>query len=69
MIAAGAAAGGPPTLIGVALASGAESYVVLALTGSLGYLAGPWLGWGIGKRGGRALLERHGRWLHLRPRG
>ena len=26
-----------------------------------------WQVWGIGRRGGRPLVERHGRWLHLTP--
>jgi membrane protein DedA with SNARE-associated domain len=51
----------------VALAHGAPSYVVLALAGALGYLLGALVGWAIGARGGRALIERHGRWLHLPP--
>lgn len=39
----------------------------MALAGTLGYLAGSWAGWAIGRYGGRTLLERHGRWLHLTP--
>lgn len=67
VIAAGAASGEHATLFGASLAGGLESYVVLALAGSLGYLAGSLLGWGIGTRGGRALVERYGRWLHISP--
>ena len=33
--------------------------------GTIGYLLGSIVGWAIGLRGGRPLLERHGRWLHL----
>ena len=53
-LAAGAIAGhdGPPLAVAV-------------LAGTLGYLAGSLIGWGIGRIGGRALVERHGRWLHL----
>jgi len=40
---------------------------VIALAGTLGYLVGALIGWWIGLRGGRPLLERHGRWLHVTP--
>ena len=38
------------------------------LAGTLGYLTGALVGWAIGRRGGRPLLERHGRWLHIDAR-
>jgi membrane protein DedA with SNARE-associated domain len=41
------------------------AYVAIALAGTLGYLVGAIVGWAIGRYGGRPLLERHGRWLHL----
>ncbi|TML98444.1 MAG: DedA family protein [Actinobacteria bacterium] len=66
-LAAGAIAGQHPVLFGARLATGAESYLILAVTGALGYLAGSLVGWGIGVAGGRPLLERHGRWLHVSP--
>jgi membrane protein DedA with SNARE-associated domain len=66
-LAAGAIAGEHATLFGTHLASGFESYLVLALGGALGYLVGSLVGWAIGARGGRALIERHGRRLHLGP--
>jgi membrane protein DedA with SNARE-associated domain len=66
-LAAGAIAGQHPILLGHHLQSGLESYVVLALAGTLGYLLGSLVGWGIGRSGGRSLLERHGRWLHVTP--
>ena len=47
--------------------SGADAFVAVAVTGTLGYLAGSLVGWWIGRRGGRPFLERHGRWLHLGP--
>ncbi len=56
-----------------ALAAGAiagqhgPSLVVAVLVGSLGYLAGSLGGWALGRIGGRPLVERHGRWLHLGP--
>jgi membrane protein DedA with SNARE-associated domain len=67
VLAAGAVSGQHTALFGIGLASGIESYLVLALAGSLGYLLGALVGWGIGARGGRALVERHGRWLHISP--
>jgi membrane protein DedA with SNARE-associated domain len=47
--------------------TGAPAYVALAGAGTLGYAAGAVVGWGIGRRGGRELLARHGQWLHLGP--
>jgi membrane protein DedA with SNARE-associated domain len=66
-LAAGAIAGRQPVLFGHDLATGVESFLVLALAGTLGYLAGALVGWAIGRRGGRPLLERHGRWLRVTP--
>jgi membrane protein DedA with SNARE-associated domain len=66
-LAAGAIAGQHPVLLGHHLHTGLESYVVLALAGTLGYLGGALIGWAIGRLGGRALLERRGRWLHVTP--
>lgn len=65
VLAAGAIAGQQASLFGVDLQSGAQSYLALALSGTLGYLLGAVIGWGIGRSGGRTLLERHGRWFHL----
>ena len=66
-LAAGAIAGQHPVLLGHQLHTGLESYLVLAAAGTLGYLVGALIGWAIGRWGGHALLERHGRWLHLTP--
>lgn len=55
------------TLFGSRLGFGAGAFVALALAGTLGYLAGALVGWGIGLYGGRPLLERRGRWFHLSP--
>jgi membrane protein DedA with SNARE-associated domain len=66
-LAAGAISGEHPVLLGHQLQTGLESYLVLAIAGTLGYLAGSLVGWAIGRWGGRALLERHGRWLHVTP--
>ena len=73
MLYAGAVAAGVfPAAHGVALFGwhigfGAGAFVALALAGTLGYLAGALVGWGIGAYGGRPLLERRGRWFHLPP--
>jgi membrane protein DedA with SNARE-associated domain len=66
-LAAGAIAGEHPVLFGHELQTGVESYLVVAIAGTLGYLVGSLVGWAIGRWGGRTLLERHGRWLHLKP--
>lgn len=67
VLAASSVSGHQASLLGLSLASGFESYVVLALAGTLGYLLGAIIGWAIGRSGGRALVDRHGRWLHLSP--
>ena len=67
-VAAGAfSAANGVTLFGSRIGFGAGAFVTLALAGTLGYLAGSLVGWAIGRWGGRPLLERHGRWLHLSP--
>jgi membrane protein DedA with SNARE-associated domain len=45
--------------------SGLWAFVAVVLAGTLGYLAGAIGGWAIGFYGGRPLLERHGKLLHL----
>jgi membrane protein DedA with SNARE-associated domain len=55
------------TVFGGHVGAGAGAYVVMALAGTLGYLAGALVGWAIGRWGGRPLLERRGAWLHLTP--
>jgi membrane protein DedA with SNARE-associated domain len=66
-LAAGAIAGQHALLFGHVLSPGFGSYVVLATGGTIGYVLGSLVGWAIGRWGGRSLLERHGRWLHLSP--
>ncbi len=72
MLLAGALAAGALTgstvVLGHDIGTGLGPYLVLATAGTLGYLAGSLLGWQIGRSGGRPLLERHGRWLHLGPK-
>jgi membrane protein DedA with SNARE-associated domain len=67
VVAAGAIGNGA-TAFGVDLGTGLGAYVTFSAAGTLGYLLGAVVGWQIGHRGGRELLERHGRWLHLGPR-
>jgi membrane protein DedA with SNARE-associated domain len=66
-LAAGAVSDSRVTLFGHALATGLESYLALVAAGTLGYVAGSLVGWAIGMRGGRGLIDRHGRKLHLGP--
>lgn len=66
-VAAGAFAGQSVTLFGEPIESTGWAYVAMALAGTIGYVLGSVLGWGIGWYGGRPYLERHGRWLHITP--
>ncbi len=66
-LAAGAFAGQEVSLFGHAVADTAWAYVIMALAGIAGYQAGSAAGWALGAYGGRPLLDRHGRWLHLPP--
>ena len=66
MVVGGALAAGAFAGQGVSIGGhGFDAYVAIAVAGTLGYLVGSWLGWGVGRYGGRPLVERHGRWLHL----
>jgi membrane protein DedA with SNARE-associated domain len=64
-LAAGAFAGQHVDIFGARISSHAWAYVAMALAGTLGYLVGSIGGWALGLYGGRPLLERRGRWLHL----
>ena len=55
------------SVFGAKVGFGVGAYIVLALAGTIGYLVGALIGWWVGLRGGRRLLERRGRWLHLSP--
>jgi membrane protein DedA with SNARE-associated domain len=55
------------SMFGNEIPQGFWSFVAVALAGTLGYLVGAIGGWWIGLAGGRPLLERHGRWFHLKP--
>jgi membrane protein DedA with SNARE-associated domain len=64
-VAAGAFAGQSVTLFGRQIDEGFPAYLAIALAGTIGYTIGSIGGWALGDYGGRPLLERHGRWLHL----
>jgi membrane protein DedA with SNARE-associated domain len=66
-LAAGALTGGHVVLFGNRITTAAWGFVAVSVAGTIGYLIGSLAGWGIGVYGGRPLLERHGRWLHLSP--
>ena len=55
------------SLFGAHIGFGVWAFIVLALAGTLGYLVGAIVGWAVGFYGGRGLLERHGRRLHVTP--
>lgn len=61
VLAAGALAGRATE---TGLGPGIGAYLALSAAGTVGYLAGALAGWGIGRRGGQALIGRHG----TRPR-
>jgi membrane protein DedA with SNARE-associated domain len=48
-------------------ATGLAAYVAVVLAGVVGYQLGSIFGWWLGIRGGRNLVERHGKWVHLSP--
>jgi membrane protein DedA with SNARE-associated domain len=66
-LAAGAFSGQSVVLFGWDVPSGFWGFLVMALSGTIGYTIGSLAGWGIGAYGGRPYLDRHGRWLHLSP--
>ena len=39
----------------------------IVVVGVLGNLVGSWIAYGVGRGGRLELIERHGRWLHLKP--
>jgi membrane protein DedA with SNARE-associated domain len=73
MLYAGAVAGGVfagahhVSVFGAKVGFGIGAYLVVALAGTFGYFFGAIVGWWIGLRGGKPLLERRGRWFHLSP--
>lgn len=71
MLFAGALASGAlaqhASLLGWRIPDGLAAYVVLALAGTVGYVAGSVAGWLVGIHGGPVFIERYGRRLHLGP--
>ena len=55
------------TFLGRDVPDGFWSWFAIGLAGTVGYVLGSILGWWIGYRGGRAFVERHGRWVHVTP--
>ena len=64
-LAAGAFGGQSLSLFGAHVSHGAAAFVAVALAGTLGYTLGALIGWLVGLYGGRPLLERRGRLLHV----
>ncbi len=72
MIYAGAVAGGTfasahVVLFGERISTPAWAYVTVAAAGAIANTIGCLAGWAIGDYGGRPLLDRYGRWLHVTP--
>ena len=67
VLASGALAGQDIVLFGHRIDSHFWGYVAIATAGVAGQTVGSIIGWAIGLYGGRPLVERHGRWLHLGP--
>jgi membrane protein DedA with SNARE-associated domain len=65
---ASGAVSGHVVLFGDRIHSHGWAYVTVALTGVLGNTVGAGVGWAIGSFGGRPLIERYGRWLHVTPK-
>jgi membrane protein DedA with SNARE-associated domain len=43
------------------------SLTAAVIAGTAGNIVGSWIAWGVGMSGGRVLLERHGRYVHITP--
>jgi len=67
-VVSGAFASQHVVLFGDRIHSHPWAYVTIALTGVLGNTVGAGIGWAIGAYGGRPLLERYGKWLHVTPK-
>ena len=65
VVASGAFEGQEVVLFGETIDSGFWAFFAMAMAGVVGNTLGSVLGWAIGLYGGRPLVERHGRWLHL----
>ena len=67
VLAVGAVSGHHVTIFGAEIDATAPAYATIAGAGVLGYTLGSVAGWAIGMYGGRTLVERYGRWLHVTP--
>ena len=66
-VAGGAFADAHVALFGHRIDTPAWAYVAMATTGLIANTLGCMIGWAIGRYGGRPLLERNGKWLHITP--
>jgi membrane protein DedA with SNARE-associated domain len=66
-VAAGAFADAHVAVFGHTITNHAAAYLAMVAAGVAGNLVGASIGWAIGDYGGRPLLERHGRALHVTP--
>jgi membrane protein DedA with SNARE-associated domain len=46
---------------------GLHAYLAVVVVGTAANVLGAVFGWALGRYGGHALLERHGRWIHATP--
>ena len=53
---------------GYLVSKGSMGFVAAVLAGTLGNVVGSWIAWLVGMKGGRAFIERHGRYLHITPK-
>jgi membrane protein DedA with SNARE-associated domain len=67
VVASGALTGQHVVLFGHQIDSEFWGYVAMSAAGVVGQTVGSIIGWAIGLYGGRPLVERHGRWMHLGP--
>ena len=67
VLASGALPGQDVVLFGHKIDSHFWAYVAVSAAGVAGQTVGSIIGWAIGLYGGRPLVERHGRWMHLGP--
>ncbi|MEZ5099608.1 MAG: DedA family protein [Thermoleophilia bacterium] len=64
-LAAGVFAGQHVVVFGYSIGPGVGALAVMGLAATFGYLVGSLVGWMAGASAGRALVERHGHFLHL----
>jgi membrane protein DedA with SNARE-associated domain len=67
VVASGALTDQHVVLFGHQIDSHFWAWVAMSMAGVLGNTLGSVIGWGIGYYGGRPLVEKRGRWLHLGP--